>query len=467
MKRWVVLLSIFALLAACRPTTGPAPLPAVIASPEPIRTPTCTATIVSTATLAPEPSSTSTAPPTTVPTPLPSHTPTPTPFVPRPPNDNNYAPRISADGRYIAFVSWADNLVEGDTNERPDVFVYDRYTGQITRASVASDGTQSDGVSVAPAISAYGRWIAFASEARSLAPNQTDWEWNVFVHEPRTGRTEQMTQYASSLPSLSADGRYLALVGTRHIYVHDRQTGQSERISTGIDGTPGNGQSTSPAISADGRYVAFWSWAGNLVAGDEQDCEQAGAPLSCGDVFVYDRHAHTMERIPVGEGYGLGGGEYELSISADGRWVVFRGTLYDRQTKTQSSFCSLGTNAQNAAQTSVMSADGRWIAFSDGQVYLCDRTSGKITQVSTAPDGTPGDGPSGILYGHEGYSGSLDLSADGRWLVFTSQAGNLMPGQVKDPQCQRPLAIVPGVPHCYDVYLYDRETGAMVRLGTP
>jgi hypothetical protein len=114
-----------------------------------------------------------------------------------------------------------------------------------------------------------------------------------------------------------------------------------------------------------------------------------------------------------------------------------------------------------------MSADGLWIAFTDGQLSLCDRQRGTITPVSVAPDGISADGPSGLVYGHEGYSGSLSLSADGRWLAFTSQASNLVPGQTKDERCQRPLAVLPDTPHCYDVYLYDRETGVIALLGGP
>ena len=230
---------------------------------------------------------------------------------------------------------------------------------------------------------------------------------------------------------------------------------------------PPNNNSFVSQISPDGRYVAFWSYAGNLVDDDERDCGQPEKSLSCSDVFVYDRQTRTMERIPVGEGYGLGGGGYKLSLSEDGRYVVFRGTIRDRQTQLQSAFCGLDVDAQSRIRASILSADGRWIAFTDGQVYLCDRQSGTVTPVSVAPDGAPADGPSGLVTGHEGYSDSLSLSADGRWLAFTSQASNLVPGQTKDKRCQRPLAVLPDAPHCYDVYLYDRETGAMALLGEP
>jgi len=494
MRSWVRITAVVALgfviligVSACRSAPTALPLPTSTVT----RTPTRPATAVPTATSVATSIPTRTRMPLTptarpVPTSAPAASPTPaaTPSVSQVPNDNSFVSEISADGRYVAFVSWANNLVEGDTNERPDVFVYDRYTGAIARVSVASDGTQSDGVSGGPSMSAYGRWVAFGSEAKSLEPDPDGWEWDTFVHDVRTGQTERIDLIGegargrrpstSSPGDLSADGRYLALAaltseqgGPWHIYVHDRWTGQNERISVGTDGAPGDGWSIAPVISGDGRYVAFWSWAGNLVAEDERACEEAGTLLSCGDVFVYDRHAREMARIPVGEGYGLGGGGYELSISDDGRYVALRGSVYDRRTQTLAPYCGLDEDEQSEVRASAMSADGRWIAFTNGQVYLCDRQNGAITPVSMAPDGAPGDGPSGIVYGHEGYSGDLDLSADGRWLVLTSQAGNLVPGDAKDERCQRPLAVVPGVPHCYDVYLYDRETGAMARVGAP
>jgi len=155
--------------------------------------------------------------------------------------DSRYS-SISADGRYVAFRSWASNLVGGDTNSEQDIFVHDRQTGQTTRVSVASDGGQGNYDSQYPSISADGRYVAFDSWASNLVGGDTN--------------------------------------GGPDVFVHDRQTGQTARVSVASDGGQGNDGSYWPSISADGRYVAFYSWASNLVGGDTNGC--------C-DIFVHDR----------------------------------------------------------------------------------------------------------------------------------------------------------------------------------
>jgi len=145
-------------------------------------------------------------------------------------NDDSDTPAISADGRYVAFVSWASNLVAGDTNWQSDVFVRDRVTGATTRVSVASDGTQANGLNRTPMISADGRYVAFPSEASNLVAGDTN--------------------------------------GKPDVFVRDRVTGATTRVSVTNAGSQANGNSGRPAINADGRYVAFESDASNLVAGD-------------------------------------------------------------------------------------------------------------------------------------------------------------------------------------------------------
>jgi Tol biopolymer transport system component len=96
-------------------------------------------------------------------------------------NGYSWFPSISADGRYVAFESYASNLVPGDTNDSWDVFVHDRLTGQTTRVSVASDGTQGNGSSWWPSISAEGRYVAFMSDALNLVPGDTNGWADIFV----------------------------------------------------------------------------------------------------------------------------------------------------------------------------------------------------------------------------------------------------------------------------------------------
>jgi Tol biopolymer transport system component len=159
---------------------------------------------------------------------------------------------VSADGRYVAFYSLATNLVVGDTNDVPDIFVHDRQTGETTRVSVASDGTQASGSSFLPSISADGRTVAFESGATNLVPGDTN--------------------------------------GVTDVFVHDRQTGETARVSVGSDGTQANQVSYDPSVSADGRYVAFYSEASNLVPGDTNNEW---------DVFRHDRETGQTTRVSV------------------------------------------------------------------------------------------------------------------------------------------------------------------------
>jgi archaellum component FlaF (FlaF/FlaG flagellin family) len=96
-------------------------------------------------------------------------------------NHVSLLPSISADGRYVAFYSHASNLVPGDTNEVQDIFVHDRLTGQTSRVSVASGGTEGNGASEFPSISADGRYVAFYSAASNLVPGDTNGTWDIFV----------------------------------------------------------------------------------------------------------------------------------------------------------------------------------------------------------------------------------------------------------------------------------------------
>src|SRR5437762_5568898 len=184
-------------------------------------------------------------------------------------NSPSQLPALSADGRFVAFQSWATNLVPGDTNGFADVFVHDRQTDTTERVSVASDGTQGNGGSGAEAISADRRFVDFSSYYTNLVPGDTN------------GRS------------------------WTDVFVHDRPTRTTERVSVASDGTQGNNWSEYPSISADGRFVAFSSYATNLVPGDTNGQQ---------DVFVRDRQTGTTERVAAGR---------VSAHSADGRFVAF------------------------------------------------------------------------------------------------------------------------------------------------
>ena len=308
-------------------------------------------------------------------------------------NGPSFDPSISADGRYVAFASLATNLVSGDTNNEQDIFVHDRQTGQTTRVSVATGGGQANGNSSNPSISADGRYIAFDSNASNLVSGDTNNTGDIFVHDRQTGTTTRVSigpggtqaNRGSLAPSISADGRYVAfhsdatnLVsgvtnGTTHIFVHDRQTGATTRVSVASDGTEGNSVSIKPSISADGRYVAFQSIATNLVSGDTNRNQ---------DIFVHDRQTGQTTRVSVAsDGTEGNSGSNDPSISANGRYVAFQSQannlvsgdtgfitdifIHDRQTgvTTRVSIAFDGTEANNVSSAPSISADGRYIAF--------------------------------------------------------------------------------------------------------
>ncbi len=199
---------------------------------------------------------------------------------------------ISADGRFVAFVSTSRNLVPGDLNDGvADVYVRDRQTGETTKVSVSSGELHADGSSFFPAISGDGRFVAFHSEATSLVPGDTNGRvFDVFVRDRRFLETTRVSLSSagvegnanSSAPSLSADGRFVAFAssasnfvpgngdtnGRQDIFVHNRLTGETTRVSLSSADEEGDGHSAGAAISADGRIVAFASAASNLAPND-------------------------------------------------------------------------------------------------------------------------------------------------------------------------------------------------------
>ena len=176
-------------------------------------------------------------------------------------NASSYEPYISGDGRYVAFSSDAFNLVSDDSNEMDDIFLHDRQTGQTVLISIASDGTQANENSSEPSVSGDGRYVAFISFASNLVPGDTNNSPDVFFHDRQTGETMRASVASdgtqannwSSWPSISSNGRFVAFSSTADnlvpgdspnfpdVFVHDRQTGQTEMVSVSGDGTKGNG----------------------------------------------------------------------------------------------------------------------------------------------------------------------------------------------------------------------------------
>ena len=322
-------------------------------------------------------------------------------------NYGAFGPDISADGRYVTFVSEATDLVAGDTNAVADIFVHDRHTGATTRVSVAGDGTEADDESYfGVSISANGRYVAFSSAATNLVAGDTNDIGDVFVHDCWTGGTERISvstaadegDSLSTEPSISADGRHVAFQshagnlvggdtnGVQDIFVHDRILGATGRVSVDGFGTQGNNTSTTPSISAGGQYVAFVSYASNLVDGDGNGEV---------DVFVHNRTTAATERVSVGSGGTEGNGASDnRSISADGRYVTF-----------ESEAANLVADDTNGMH----------------DVFVHDRQTGMTRRVSIAYDGSEGLGA----------SGQAAISTDGRHVAFAANSPNLVPDDDK------------------------------------
>ncbi len=412
---------------------------------------------------------------------------------------NPMNPAISADGRYVAFSANDRNLVPGDTNNSTDIFIHDLQTGQTSRVSVASDGTQSNGGSASPALSADERYVAFESSANNLVPGDTHSVdvTDVFVHDRVTGQTTRVSvasdgsegNGASGSPAISGDGRFVAFWslatnlapgdtnGFSDIFVHDLQTGQTNRVSVASDGSQANGQANvgTPtryiAISADGRYTAFNSAATNLAPGDINGFS---------DIFVHDLQTGQTTRVSVAsDGSQAKEHSGSLAISGDGRYVAFDSSaknlvpgdttskvlrevfVRDLQTGETTRVCvsSDGAPAKGDSQLPAISADGRYVAFQSGadnlapgdhnnavDVFVRDRQTGWTSRVSIASDGAEANGS--VL---SGGSTTSAISGNGQFVAFRSDASKLVPGDTP----------------FFQVYVHDRGASPLTALYIP
>ena len=326
--------------------------------------------------------------------------------------------RISANGRFVVFRSTSPDLVSGDTNRVMDIFVHDRATGLTERVSVDSFGAESNGTSDLPQISADGQTVVFQSGASNLVPGDTNGWWDIFVHDRSSGVTERISVDSSGAQandtshacSISADGQIVAfdseasnLVagdtnGKWDVFVRDRTAGVTLRVSVDSSGVQGNDDSVDPFVSADGQVVSFASLARNLVSGDGNLRR---------DAFVYDRASQTTERVSIRTN-GVEGNQDSFAggISADGAIVTFE------------------SNATN-----LVSGDNN--AMPD--IFVRDRTAGTTERDSVDSSGTEGN------Y----FSMSPSISADGRIVAFASGASNLVAGDANNAE---------------DIFTHDRST---------
>jgi TolB protein len=251
-------------------------------------------------------------------------------------NGGSQGPALSANGRYVAFGSGASNLVAGDANDVYDVFVRDLETGVTQRVSLDSTGAEGNGQSDAPTLSADGRYIVFLSIATNLVTNDSNGLQDVFIRDLENGVTQRVSLSSAGVEgddlsygpaALSANGRYVAFAsdasnlviddtnGTRDIFVRDLKIGVTRRVSLDSAGAQGNNGSFAPTISANGHLVAFYSSASNLVADDTNSTE---------DVFVRNLKSGLTKRLSL-DSAGNEGNNFSAypAISANGHFVAF------------------------------------------------------------------------------------------------------------------------------------------------
>ena len=321
-------------------------------------------------------------------------------------NSTQPALSISGNGKFVVFRSAASNLVAGDTNGKDDIFIHNLDTGETRRVSVASDGTQGDDKSDYPVISFDGHFIAFRSASSNLVENDNNKKQDIFVRDLVNQKTSRISVDSagreandfSGTPAISANGRYVAFRSVADnlveidrnfsdpdIFIRDRATGTTSIVSVpSVSDQPAWGKNArNPAISSDGRHIAFQSDQKTLVPNDNNFAE---------DILLRDRQAGTTTLLSISsDGQHGQGASGTPSISADGRFVVFR-----------------------SLQKNLVSDD----KSSGADIFLLDRVSGKFTLISVADDGSQGNR----------WADKPVISGNGRYIVFESLSSNLVPG---------------------------------------
>jgi YVTN family beta-propeller protein len=394
---------------------------------------------------------------------------------------------ISADARYVAFSSRATNMVIPDNNgSLADIFIHDRQTGQTVLVSKDDNGTRGNSESLEPSISADGRFIAFSSFATNLVPNDNNSAYDVFVHDrdpdengifDEGNETTKMVSVdsggnqgngQSTQPSINADGQFIVFKTTStnlgdpgpftsKIFVRDQINGQTILMSKNSNGIPANGNShlwlssSKPSISDDGRFIVFYSMANNLVSGDLNGAD---------DVFLHDRDSDKNDNfdelggirtaIVSVDSHGNRGNNhsFEPAVSGDGRFIAFQSRsgnfggdtngavddifVHDRVSGVTEviSMDSSGVQGPFLSRTPSISGNGRFVSFESfnafvsndvngyTDVYVHDRERGETHLVSLDSNGVQGND----------HSYRPSVNSDGRLIAFGSSASNLVPG---------------------------------------
>lgn len=395
----------------------------------------------------------------------------------------SYMPSVSSDGRYIAFASNATNVIVGDTNGTYDVFVRDMVASTIERVSVGDDESQGDGASLGPAMSADGRFVVFMSSSTNWVAGAPSDRNLVYMRDRLLGTTVLVSAQNGSyaLPgyclygmrggSVSADGRYvlfsscvdsLGVMGVfgNQFFIRDTQTLSTTLASVGTGGLLPNGQCLSygtfdldRTLSSDGRYMVMSCDSSNFMMGD-----------TAGSYDLFWRDLVMNVTLPVNVtpmGTHSSGGAAWPRISSDGRYVTFQSPSTDLVaghtgartdiflrdmmsgvTVLASPSASGGITNQDSYYPTV-SADGRYVAFSSAasnlvagdtnavqDIFVRDVVAGTNARASVGPGGAQ-------LFS---WSTMPIITDDGRYIAFGSSSGALVAG---DTNALHDLFVVP------------------------
>ena len=223
-------------------------------------------------------------------------------------NGWSFYPDLSDDGRYIAFLSNASNLVAADTNGIPDVFVHDRATGKIERVTVSSNGIEANNVITSFDMSDTGRYVVFAAFANTLVPGDINGQPDIFLHDRATHTTTRIFEtpverewHESRFPSISSDGQFVAFVSSYplpqspeqrmgdKVYILDLHSGSTSLVPLPGNDHAGSRMVWSSLIAGNGQSVAF-------VTNDSLDPRDTNYE---NDLYVYDREKGIFDLVTV------------------------------------------------------------------------------------------------------------------------------------------------------------------------
>jgi RHS repeat-associated protein len=366
---------------------------------------------------------------------------------------------VTNDGRFVVFPSNSNNLVAGDGNGRDDFFIRDTVLGTTSLLGVSSTGGfPTGGRAYGGTITPDGRFALYASDASNIVTPDANGTWtDMFVRDRQTGVTTRESIWPSGIQAdmstsgdISDNGRYVSFTASVvsgvnnntfvdwRPYVRDRIAGTTIQIDKSTTGAWGNGVSHPVDMSRDGRFVVLASAATNLVPGDTNAAH---------DVFLVDTVFNTIERVSVSASEAqltTGTRGWEAEVSDDGRFIAFTSDasnvtsvstpanvaqVYIRDRLLQDTFLVTTRNGLVANADSEqlnMTPDGRTLVFHSNasnllranQVHVYDRTLGRLSLAVPPPNGTWGSGD----YTRHGYP-----SANGDYLAFTGRVANLVP----------------------------------------